>query len=41
MFEDNIMNELRLAYADKRSNFRPDNFFQEFSLHVDSAASRM
>ena len=29
------MNELRLAFADKRSNFGPGNFFQEFSLHVE------
>ena len=29
------MNELRLAFADKRSKFGPGNFFQEFSLHVE------
>jgi hypothetical protein len=29
------MNELRLAFSDKRSNFGPGNFFQEFSLHVE------
>jgi hypothetical protein len=29
------MNELRLAFADKRSTFGPGNFFQGFSLHLE------